>query len=341
MRIMFVGDINLGEYYTSFGHGPGSYLEHSDVFENVRAVFNQADFLVGNLEAPLTTRNFDRTEPESVVLRGNPKHAATLRNAGFRILQVANNHTVQHGAEGFQETLDALSNSSIAAVGINQQEPQVINIDEETVGFLAASDVPDNTDKAQSSYQRLDSEFVERAIKAVTEVDHLFVLLHWGLESQTSCMAYQRELIRTLSESGVRGVIGSHPHLFYEVWVENRTVAAPSLGNFVFDLCWDKRLLQSGILDLTFDKAGIHNVCIWPVELTNDGCCPLITSASIPVGKSVRLYDLGEDMKGEQFRKLGYFFSNFYRGEVGLKAKFIARKLLGPVAKRLRETTHE
>jgi len=108
MRIMFVGDINLGEYYTSFGHGPRSYLKHSDVFENVRDLFSQADFVVGNLEAPLTTHNFNPNDPESVVLRGDPKHATTLRTAGFRVLQVANNHTVQHGKEGFRETVEAL-----------------------------------------------------------------------------------------------------------------------------------------------------------------------------------------------------------------------------------------
>ena len=53
-------------------------------------------------------------------------------------------------------------------------------------------------------------------------------------------MTYQKELIQTLSQSGVRGVIGSHPHLFYEAWIEDQTVAAPSLGNFIFDLCWDR-----------------------------------------------------------------------------------------------------
>lgn len=341
MRIMFVGDINLGEYYTSFGHGPGSYLKQSDVFENVRDLFSQADFVVGNLEAPLTTHNLNQTDPESVVLRGDPKHATKLRAAGFRVLQVANNHTVQHGSEGFLETLEALSSSGITAVGLNQQEPQILNISGETVGFLAASDVPDNTDKDQSSYQRLDDAFVARVIKAVTKVDHLFVLLHWGLESHTSSMAYQRELIKTLSASGVRGVIGSHPHLFYEVWVENRTVAAPSLGNFVFDLCWDKRLLQSGILDVTFDKAVLENVYLWPVELQKGGCCPSISGAAIPVGKSVKLYDLGKDMSGEQLKKLRFFFSNFYRGNSRLKAKFIARKLFAPLTKRLRVTTHE
>jgi poly-gamma-glutamate synthesis protein (capsule biosynthesis protein) len=333
MRIMFVGDINLGEYYTSFGHGPRSYSKHSDIFENVRDVFSQADFVVGNLEAPLTNQNFNQTEPESVVLRGDPKQAADLRAAGFKVLQVANNHTVQHGFEGFQETLEALTTFGIAAVGLNQQEPQILNVAGETVGFLAASDVPDNTDKAQNSYQRLDDKFLARVIKAVTEVDHLFVLLHWGLESHTSSMAYQKELIKTLSESGVRGVIGSHPHLFYEVWLENRTVAAPSLGNFVFDLCWDRRLLQSGILDITFDKIGIENVCLWPVELKKDGCCPTISGSAIPIGKSVKLYDLGKDMSGEQLRKLRFFFSNFYRGNSRLKAKFIARKLFSPLTK--------
>jgi hypothetical protein len=342
MRIMFVGDINLGEYYTSFGHGPRSYLEHSDVFENVRDLFNQADFVVGNLEAPLTTHNFNPTEPESVVLRGDPMHAATLRTAGFRVLQVANNHSVQHGEEGFCETVKALSSAGITAVGVNEQKTHTVEIGGETVGFLAASDVPDNTDKAQSSYQRLDDAFVARAIKAVAEVDHLFVLLHWGQESYTSSMEYQKKLIKELSQSGVRGVIGSHPHLFYEVWIEGQaTVAAPSLGNFIFDLCWDKRLLQSGILDVTVDKVGIRDACLWPVELLNDGCCPSICGSAITVKEPVNLYDLGKDMSGEQSRKLKYFFRNLSRGNQRLKTKFIVRKLLRPLTTRFRVTTHE
>jgi len=341
MRIMFVGDINLGEYYTSFGHGPRSYLEHSDVFENVRELFYQADFIVGNLEAPLTTHNFNPTEPESVVLRGDPKHAATLRAAGFKVLQVANNHTVQHGKEGFGETVEALASAGVTAVGLNEQKTQTVEIGGETIGFLAASDVPDNTDKAQNCYQRLDDAFVARATKAVAEVDHLFVLLHWGLESRTSSMAYQKELIKTLSQSGVRGVIGSHPHLFYEAWIQGQTVAAPSLGNFIFDLCWDKRLLQSGILDVSVDKDGIKAACLWPVELLHDGCCPSICGAAVTVRESVTLYNLGKDMSGEQSRKLKYFFQNLSRGNYRLKKKFIIQKILRPITTRFRVTTHD
>lgn len=341
MRIMFVGDINLGEYYTAFGHGPGSYLKHSDVFENVRELFSQADFVVGNLEAPLTTHNFNPREPESVVLRGDPVHATTLKSVGFKVLQVANNHTVQHGQEGFRETVEVLSSAGICPIGLNGQTTEILEVDGQSVGFLAASDVPDNTDKEQSCYQRLDDAFVARAIKAAVEVDHLFVLLHWGLESQTSPMTYQRALIKKLSYSGIRGVIGNHPHLFYDVWVEDQTVAAPSLGNFIFDLCWDKRLLQSGILDITFDKSGLENVLLWPVELQKSGCYPLISGAATPVEESTKLYDLGHNMNGQQLRKLKHFFGNFWRGDSRLKAKFFTRKLFTPLIRRLGRPTRD
>lgn len=326
MRIMFVGDINLGEYYTSFGHGPASYLKHSDVFKNVRTIFSEADFVVGNLEAALTTNNLDHSNPESAVLRGDPNHASLLGEVGFKVLQVANNHTVQHGKEGFDEAVQALRSSDIFAVGMNNQDTVKVKLGEETIGFLAASDVPDNTDKSQQSYQKLDSEFIEKAIAEVNEVDHLFVMLHWGLEASTRPMEYQRKLIQKLSAAGVRGVIGTHPHLFYDVWIEENTIAAPSLGDFVFDLGWDKRLLQTGILDIQISEKQLE-AKVWPIEIMNNGCMPTPTGPPIPVNPDVKLYDLGEDMAGEQKRKLIYFISNFYKGDINLKTKFIFKKL--------------
>jgi|SRR5690554_1962530 len=327
MRIMFVGDINLGEYYTSFGHGPKSYLEHSNIFEHVKPIFNKADFVVGNLEAALTDHNFQPNKPESVVLRGSPKQAELLYETGFRILQVSNNHTVQHGKEGFDETVTALSEANILAIGLNNQPLTTISLDNVTAGFLAASDVPDNTDTQQDSYSRLNSEFLTKVRESVALVDHLFVMLHWGLESSTSPMQYQRDLISELAKLGVRGVIGSHPHLFYEIWRENNCIAAPSLGNFVFDLCWDERLIKTGILDLEISSDGMV-ARIWPVTLSDNGCLPVPQGSPTTIGDTIKIYDLGENMKGEQFRKLIYFFRNILKGKFHLKIKFILSKFI-------------
>jgi hypothetical protein len=331
MRIMFVGDINLGEYYTSFGHGPGTYLEHSDVFSGVRELFSQADLVIGNLEAPLTTHNFNPRDPESTVLRGHPRHAKLLWEVGFRVLQVANNHTVQHGAEGFRETVSSLADAGIQAVGLNQQEPISLEIGGQRIGLMAASDVPDNTDKCQDSYQRLDDAFIEKVKASINTVDHLFVMLHWGLESSTSTLEYQRKLIRELSDLGVRGIIGSHPHLFYEVWQEGATVSAPSLGNFVFDLCWDQRLLKSGILDVQIEDGQIQ-ARVHPVTIEHNGCVPTLSGNPVVIDSTVNLYNLGDSMAGGQGRKLKYFFRNILKGNTLLKSKFFLRKML-PVNK--------
>ncbi len=326
MRIMFVGDISLGEYYTAFGHGPRTYLEHSDIFSGVKDILNQADIVAGNLEAPITNHGYKPGLVESAVLRGNPKHAHQLAEAGFKILQIANNHSVQHGVEGFQETVSILQRLGITPVGLKDQQPAKLTIGSQIIGFLAASDVPDNTNKTQICYQRLDAGFIERIREATREVDHLFVMFHWGLESSTQAMEYQKSLTADLCEAGVRGVIGAHPHLFYEVWRHDNTVSAPSLGNFVFDLFWDSRLLKSGILDIELNEEGITDCRVWPVTISEDGGRPIPTGSAQSVGDFFKLYELGTDMKGEQSKKLIKFLKDFSKGKKMLKSQFILKK---------------
>lgn len=334
MRLIFVGDINLGEYYTNFGHGPGSAISRGeDPFRNVENIFKNADGVIGNLEAPLTNHNIDLNEPESVVLRGSPKAAALLKKHNFKALQVANNHMVQHGDAGFDETIKALEKEAILPIGINNHELVILQVAGNSIGLMAASDVPDNTNVNQTQYQRLTSDFIKRCKEHVKNVDHLFVLLHWGLEASTEPMEYQIQLIQELRDAGVRGVIGCHPHLFYEVWKGDHFIAAPSLGNFVFDLPWDERLLKSGILEIELSENTL-SAQIWPVYLDKDGTLPT-PSTPIVVQDRVKLYDLGDSMKGEQFRKLAYFFKNYLKGNSRLKRKFILRKFF-PILRKKR-----
>lgn len=332
IRLMFVGDINLGEYYTSFGHGPKTYIKNQSPFTRVEATLKDADFVIGNLEAALTDRNFNPTEPESVVLRGAPQDAHLLASANFKVLQVANNHTVQHGADGFDQTVSALREQNIEPVGLIDQPVSIIEVRGVRIGFLSASDVPDNTDKNQKKYQILNEQFLGRARTAVSEVDHLFILLHWGLEASTEKMEYQDAIAKDLKDCGVRGVIGQHPHLFYEITCDKSFVFAPSLGNFVFDLAWDTRLISTGILELRISGDDV-STSVWPVRIEENGCLPCITHKKIDIDRKLKLYDLGSSMRGEQFRKTLYFLRNFLKGDSKLKLKFFTRKLL-PAIKR-------
>jgi poly-gamma-glutamate synthesis protein (capsule biosynthesis protein) len=339
MRLLFVGDINLGEYYLTFGHGPRTRLHSKDILEGVKDIFDGADIIAGNLEASLTNNDYDTADPERCVLRGAPKHASYLKKAGFNVLQIANNHTVQHGKAGFDETVHVLEQNGIAVAGLNKQAVKIVEVEGKKVGFFAASDVPDNTDKQQQSYQRLNDTLIQKIKQSVSQVDYLFVMFHWGLEESTVTMDYQKQLIDELVDAGVTGVIGSHPHLFYEIWKQKHAIVAPSLGNFVFDLCWDKRLLQTGILDVTIDSNGVQ-AKVWPVKITEYGAVPVISGVAQEVKDSVKLYDLGSKMDKQAFRKIIYFLRHFLKGHRNLKLKFIASKVINnlPILKSLRRT---
>ena len=329
MKIMFVGDLNLGEYYTGFGHGPQSYAFDSSrsVFDKVEAIFASADLVVGNLEAPITRNNHNPDDPECCVLKVDPSVAHQLSDAGIGLVQVANNHTVQHGDYGFTDTLSALDALGVSYVGCNNQNAVVIDTNGRRIAFFAASDVPDNTDKQQNHYQRLNEEFITRVENSVASYDDVVVMMHWGLESSTKPLPYQREIAVRLKTAGVRAVIGSHPHLFYEVEVDVGFVCAYSLGNFVFDLCWDARMLKSAILEIDFSQKPL--LCkLWPVKIEEDGCLPSPTADAIELNSNYELYDLGASMSWQLLKKTTSFLINIFKGNTRLKVRFFTNKIL-------------
>ncbi|PAV27033.1 hypothetical protein CF392_02535 [Tamilnaduibacter salinus] len=328
IKIQFVGDISLGEYYLSFGHGPRTIIERQDILLGVRHILGSADFVVGNLEAPLSPDNERTMDPEASVLKGNIKHSEYLSHNNFRFLQVANNHSVQHGDVTFDGTVEALYKSGIRPLGLKDQGLAKIELNGVTLGFLAASDVPDNTDLNQGKYQKLNDDFLRKAQESVPEVDHLFILLHWGLESSTTPLPYQDKLANDLKALGVRGVIGTHPHLVYGVKNDDNFVYAPSLGDFVFDLAWDRRYLNSCILELTLDTERINRAKLWPLRLEKSGSTPLPVGDAIDIDSEFySTFDNGPTMKGGQIRKVIYFLVNYFRGKTLLKTIFILKKV--------------
>lgn len=325
---MFVGDVSLGEYYMSFGHGPRTFANSQNIFANVKTLFESADMVVGNLEAPITSLDYDLNEPESMVLKADPLHAEQLKQAGFGVMQIANNHTVQHGDGGFEETLQVLKKMGISAVGLNQQEPVVVEQEGLRIAFMAASDVPDNTNKAQIKYQRLDEDFLVSVEAEVKKYDHFVVMLHWGLEASTAPLPYQRELVDRLYTAGVSAVIGSHPHLFYEIEKRDGFISAYSLGNFVFDLCWDKRLMKTGVLEIDF-LPGKLAAKYWPMVIDKNGCLPTPSGKAVSIDQTIVPYELGRKMAYQQLRKIIYLMLNCYKGNALLKIKFFYRKFSG------------
>src|SRR5262245_38568546 len=90
-RLSAVGDISF--------EGPEAENPSFACFERIVREFSRAHLVVGNLECVLT--NLGRNGiPGKCKLRGNPKWAHVLRDAGIGLVSLANNHVMDFGAEG-------------------------------------------------------------------------------------------------------------------------------------------------------------------------------------------------------------------------------------------------
>lgn len=334
---MFVGDISLGEHFFSFGHGPRSFIEKGDfVFKNVSKVLSQADYIVGNLEGPLSDIGYSSMKPTSRVFRGSPDSVDQLKRAGFNILSVANNHSLQHGEACFEETVSNLQQAGIHAVGLPDEgnlgiRSIVLEQNGTKFGVIAASTVPDNETVNQIKYTYFSSESICNEIANIKNLCHfIIIVLHWGIEGDTSAGYDQKEIAKFLVDCGATIVVGHHPHVFFEIEYKDNTLVAYSLGNFVFDLPWDFRLRKSGILDVDIDKCGnIQNVCVWPVTLNINGL-PEVAGKPVQLSltnESYFLYKNNGNLKYQWFRKSIYLASFLWKGCTLVKLRFLAWKI--------------
>lgn len=105
LRLFLVGDLGIHR------ENPAT------IFAPVRQWFEQADVVIGNSEYPLTDRGRPWPGKREPIRRANPEIARVLREVGFSAVSLANNHTLDFGAEGMLHTIDVLEQSGIACAG--------------------------------------------------------------------------------------------------------------------------------------------------------------------------------------------------------------------------------
>jgi poly-gamma-glutamate capsule biosynthesis protein CapA/YwtB (metallophosphatase superfamily) len=336
MKIMFVGDVSLGEHYFSFGHGPRTYYQNQNIFSSVEYIFQEADHVIGNLEGPISDLNLEISNPESWVFRGDPHCVNKLKKVGFSGFSLANNHIVQHGEPCFNETIRLLTSEDITPLGLSEQAFSIFEKDGVKIGILSCSNVIDNTNINQKSYMKYNLALIKNLLKNIRdEVDWTILIIHWGDESSAVPTAEQKEQARVIHEAGINIIIGHHPHIVYEIEQTDTTLTAYSLGNFVFDLPWDYRLLETAILDIKFNKKRF-DAKIWKAKI-DEKHTPIVSDNSPVILQNGinHIYQYEPKVSYLQVKKLGYFLKNFFKGKSHLKYIFIKNKLINRISKKL------
>ncbi|MFA7468775.1 MAG: CapA family protein, partial [Desulfotomaculaceae bacterium] len=237
--LVAVGDIMLSRYVAQ------KIKEHDDPnypFAGVKWFLQGGDIVFGNLEGPVTPGREIKV-PE-MVLRADPGVVPALKDAGFDILSLANNHVPDFGAQGLIDTMNYLDSAAIGYAGAGSNEeaaltPWYMEVKGIKLAFLAFNDpavVPDSYLAGDGpGTAGLEPKKVTAAVReAAGNADFTVVSLHAGTEYASEPDDTQVHFARLAIDAGADLVLGSHPHVVQKVEQYRGKYILYSLGNFIF-----------------------------------------------------------------------------------------------------------
>ncbi len=246
MTLAFVGDIMLARSL-------GDRIERGEgeaIFASVEGILQSADITVGNLECALGTGG--KKAAKAYTFLAPSKSAPLLRDAGFDLITLANNHSLDFGLDVFAQTEALLSENGIRTVGAGSDEskaraPAIFEAGGIRIAFLAYADVPveylskfDARDwsagPSTPGISWADDGKIKQDVQAVRgNADYIVVLFHFGTEGLETPDRRQIQLARLAVDSGANMVVGAHSHQIQGVEQYKDGWIFYSLGNFVFD----------------------------------------------------------------------------------------------------------
>jgi poly-gamma-glutamate synthesis protein (capsule biosynthesis protein) len=253
IKISLVGDIfpsNI-KYTKGFGNGSIFLQDFGKAWEiQLKKIFMDSSITFGNLEAPLIE---DSKIVNDSPIAGSKYFANTLRNGGFNIVSIANNHILEKGHDGFISTQDALSQAGVKYVGVfNEYKSNIVVLEKNQLkfgfaAFNAIKDIPNPNVHAD-----LQLENIKKTLDEMNSlrIDYKLLSFHWGNEYINIPSYDQIKLAHSTIDYGADIIIGHHPHVIQPIERYKNGIIIYSLGNFIFDFLFSKEFKLGMLVDL-------------------------------------------------------------------------------------------
>lgn len=216
-------------------------FEH--IYTKIKKYTEKADFSLINLETPLVN---DPSRYSTYPCFGSPVSVAeAIKKSGFDCVTLSNNHRLDKGKTGVEETIEALDRAELLHVGSMDEKPYLLVKRNNIVFALMNYTYGTNGIKPPKGYEKAvnfltNEEQIRNDIsEAKANSDFVIVFPHWGTEYATAPDAYQKKWRDIFYEEGVDVVCGTHPHVIqpYELYKTedgNREMLIYySLGNYI------------------------------------------------------------------------------------------------------------
>ena len=252
--VSFVGDCSIGDSI-QYKKAVSSY--HTCIDQNgydwpfslVKDVLAADDLTVANLEVVFTARTQHTDKMYNLV--ADADHVAVLNAGSIELVNTVNNHSMDFGRAGYQDSLATLEAAGVDSFGSiyagredGYDQLGVRDVNGIRFGFIGFS-YP----------QEADQKRIADRIATLREqgCDVVVVSLHWGRETHPTPTTGQMTYAKKILDAGADMIWGHHPHVLQPIQFYGGKPILYSTGNFTFGTMSNVDP-ATGIFQLTYQK---------------------------------------------------------------------------------------
>lgn len=237
IKILITGDFYAGGRIENLIQA-GNYAE---IFNDFLPIIKHNDIAITNLESAVTEADntLSKTGP---AIKSSPKTVEALKFAGFNTVTLANNHIMDYGVTGLNDTIQHCIKNDIQYLGAgnNYDEASKIQFISKQDKKLAFINIAENewstTHGKEPGANPLDPVSNFYTIQtAKQKADYVFVIIHGGHEMHSLPSLQMKKTYRFFVDAGASAVIGHHTHCVSGFEMYKNSPIFYSLGNFIFD----------------------------------------------------------------------------------------------------------
>ena len=241
---------------------------------NVRDILKNDNLTLVNFEGTFTETKYvpDSKKDNSFIFNIAPGYVNVLTDNYIEAVSLANNHVMDHGEEGYEETKDTLRNAGI--VFSTAEDIGEFTVDGDIrIGMISYLCI-DLYDKPVGGYDNLYDKVAADIAAMKKEYDIVIVSFHWGYEKDYKPRDRQKKMGHLAVDSGADLVIGHHSHRMNPIEEYNGVYICYSLGNFCFSGHNKPDDMNSFIFQTRFRISDTHEVSnvgfrIIPIRITS------------------------------------------------------------------------
>lgn len=252
IKISFAGDLFLSN--------PGKV----HIGKRLKRLLDECCFNAVNFEGPLLMEGCNAILKSGPTLYQNENAAEWVRENGWNIISLANNHIMDYGEKSLYKTIAAFNGLGIVGAGSFSEaySPYIAKTKNgSSIGIIACTHrefgVADELSSTGCAWI-CHPEIIRCITETRKQVDILIVFAHAGVEMMTYPLPEWRTIYKSFIDLGCDAVIASHPHVPQGKEQYKGKNIIYSLGNLCFQksgTCpemWNKGL----ICEFTFNQNG-------------------------------------------------------------------------------------